>query len=400
MTEITKIRFAIDTNVLGYMAMASLLSKEKFFYYNKVSETTYKNLLWLNKMVDLGKIELVVPLTVFREIIRKPQIKLSAQKVMTADKMTKLNNILYFKNISKKFLSQNQNIKIAYINEGFIGDYKTKFNDLANAYVQKPAFPNNIPLSLQIRKKPFLRDDPNKFPHDAQIMAESTLLGLQLISFDHHLIGNKPFNIPQKISEINQKLLATTASAISFDDFIKDIKREGRFLPYLKKDYKHQSFPVFVGKVEYIPHLKFKQKIKKITCKKQHLQEEYGKRLAQKVLFDFLDTPLDLQNIEPTSTLKQQQQETQEELELQIYLENLEIANMRTLFLKYLEEPINLKSITPKPKPKIETKKPLNTKIKLDFFNPNADAILDNFFGKTETQQEGQTPEDERGPSL
>lgn len=400
MTERTKIRFAIDTNVLGYLAMASLCTQQQFFYYNKFSETTYKNLLWLNKMVDLGKIELVVPLTVFREVIRKPQIKLSAQKVMTADKMTKLNNILFFKNISKKFLSQNQNIKIAYINEGFIGDYKTKFNDLANAYVQKPAFPNNIPLSLQIRKKPFLRDDLNKFPHDAQIMAESTLLGLQLISFDHHLIGNKPFNIPQKISQINQKLLATTASAISFDDFIKDIKREGRFLPYLKKDYKHQSFPVFVDKVEYIPHLKFKQKIKKITYKKQHLQEEYGKRLAQKVLFDFLDTPLDLQNLEPTSTLKQQQQETQEELELQIYLENLEIANMRTLFLKYLEGPIDLKSITPKPKPKIETKKPLTTKIKLDFFNPNADAILDNFFGKPEVQQQVQTPQDERGHSL
>ena len=65
MTEETKIRFAIDTNVLGYLAMASLCSKEKFFYYNKFSETTYKNLLWLNKMVNLGKIELVVPLTVF-----------------------------------------------------------------------------------------------------------------------------------------------------------------------------------------------------------------------------------------------------------------------------------------------------------------------------------------------
>lgn len=400
MTEETKIRFAIDTNVLGYLAMASLCSKEKFFYYNKFSETTYKNLLWLNKMVNLGKIELVVPLTVFREVIRKPQIKLSAQKVITADKMTRLNNILYFKNISKKYLSENQNIKIAYIDEGFIGDYKTKFNQLANAYVEQPQFPDNIPLSLQIRKKPFLREDPNKFPHDAQIMAESTLLGLQLISFDHHIIGTRPFNIPQKIKAINQEILQTCTSAISFDNFIKIIKREASFLPYLNKDYVHESFPVFVGKTEYISHLKFKQKIKKITHKKQLLKQEYDKRLAQKELFDFINTPLDPQNLELSPSLKQEQIEAQEVLEMQKYLEHLEIANIRTLFLKYLETAIDLKSTTPKPKPKIETKKTFTTKIKLDFFNPNANAILDNFFCKTDARQETECLEDEKSPLL
>ncbi|MBR5226634.1 MAG: hypothetical protein IKV69_01010, partial [Clostridia bacterium] len=134
MTTNTKIRFAIDTNVLGYLAMAKLYTKQQFFYYNNVSETTYNNLLWLNKMVDMGKIELIVPRTVFREVIRKPQIKISAQKVMTAEKMTRLNRILNFKKISQKFLTQNQNIKIAYVNEGFIGDYRVKFNQLANAY--------------------------------------------------------------------------------------------------------------------------------------------------------------------------------------------------------------------------------------------------------------------------
>jgi hypothetical protein len=348
-------------------------------------------------MVDMNKIELVVPLTVFREVIRKPQIKLSAQKVMTADKMTRLNNVLYFKNISKKFLTENQNIKIAYVDEGFIGDYKTKFNQLANAYVEEPQFPDNIPLSLQIRKKPFLKDDPNKFPHDAQIMAESTLLGLQLISFDHHIIGKKPFNIPQKIREINLELLQTSTSAISFDNFIKIIKRKDSFLPYLNKDYLHQSFPVFVSKVEYVSHLKFKQKIKKITYKKQHLQEEYSKRIIQKELFDFLDKPLDYQHLELTSALKQQQKEFEEEIERQTYLENLEIANIRTLFLKYLETAIDLKSITPKRKPKIETKKTFTTKIKLDFFNPNANAILDNFFCKTDAQQKTENLEDEKG---
>ena len=383
MTTNTKIRFAIDTNVLGYLAMAKLYTKQQFFYYNNVSETTYNNLLWLNKMVDMGKIELIVPRTVFREVIRKPQIKISAQKVMTAEKMTRLNRIVNFKKISQKFLTQNQNIKIAYVNEGFIGDYRVKFNQLANAYVENPQFPDNIPLSLQIRQKPFLREDPNKFPHDAQIMAESTLLGLQLISFDHHLIGKKPFNIPQKIKVINQDLLNTSTSSISFINFIKIIKREGTFLPYLNKSYKHMVFPVFVDKVEYIPHKEFNKKIKEITEIKKEFHDEYNKCLSRKELFDFLETPLETENLQPNEALKKQQEIALEEAEKQRYLENLEIANMRTLFLKYLIQVIDLELVTPKAKPKITTKKPIKTKIKLDFFNPNANQILDSFFGTT-----------------
>ena len=400
MTENNKIRYAIDTNVLGYLAMACLCDKKQFFYYNNFSETTYQNLLWLAKMVDLGKIELVVPLTVFREVIRKPQINLSSQKAMTADKMTRINNILFFKKTARKYLEKNENIKIAYVDEGFIGPYKTKFFEIANAYVEDPQFPNNLPLSFEIRQKPFLRDDPKKFPHDAQIMAESALLGLQLISFDHHLVGKRPFNIPVRIRQINQEILGTNASAISFDNFIKIIKREGTFLPYINKDYTHTILPVFVESISYLPHRVFNKKVKEVTSKKHLFHEELNKILDKKDLFDFLITPLDLENLEDSAKLQEQKIEQEEKRIREKYLENLEIANQRTLFLKYLDSPLPLDLITQKQKAKIETKKTIKTKIKLDLFSPDAEKILDNIFGSktsetchNENQDKGAEPE-------
>ena len=73
---------------------------------------------------------------------------------------------------------------------------------------------------------------------------------------------------------------------------------------------------------------------------------------------------------------------------------------MSSHFLKYLDSPLPLDLITQKQKVKIETKKTIKTKIKLDLFSPDAEKILDNIFGsktsetcQNENQDKGAEPE-------
>ena len=290
------IRFVVDTNVLGFLALATK-SKQKFFYrYPKSTETLYNSLIWLDSMLQCGKVELVLPYVVFHELIKNKPEPLSTQKNMTPQQLANFEHKRYFKIIAKSYIRNNPAIKLAFMEGGIIKEYGEKVVALAKKYSEQAKYPEDIALSHQLKEKPFIMigDYPS---NDALIMAEATLMGFNLITFDKHFLTKKPFNIPNGIWQINMEEFESGVRPVSFMGLIKAMKREGTDLPYLKRTFKNTKFPRFVN-YDLLTH------------------EQYGNKVEE-VLQSKKEYSFDLKNI----------------------------AHLRTLFLKYMQEPLDVDNL-------------------------------------------------------
>lgn len=306
------VRFAIDTNVVGFLALASQ-SKEKFFYYYpKATKDVYDGLVWLYKMLERGKIELVVPYVAFHELIKNNSANHISQKNLTAQQIAKFESKRRFRSFAKQFIRETPGMKIAFMEGGHIGEYNKKVIQLATEYSQPPEFPENLDLSNYIKQKPFLMngDVPS---NDARIMAEATLLGLNLITFDKHFLNKKPFNIPNAIYKLNMEKFESPVRPVSFLSLINAMKRENTTLPYFKRTFKNKTFPNFVN-FELLTHAEYGKMIDEVMASKRE------------------------------------------------YSQNLEnVATLRTLFLKYLQNPLCLDELESAPEilPQVEQNQPV-----------------------------------------
>lgn len=304
------VRFAIDTNVIGFLALASQ-SKEKFFYhYPKATEDVYEGLVWLHKMLERGKIELVVPYVAFHELIKNNENNHASQINMSAEKIAKFERKRRFKIFAQKYIKQTPGIKLAFMNHGFITEYTKRITKLATEYSQPPEFPENLDLSNYIKQKPFLMngDVPS---NDARIMAEATLLGLNLITFDKHFLSKKPFNIPNSIFKLNMDMLNTAVRPISFLNLIKAMKRDNTDLPYFKRTFKNTLFPSFVN-YELLSHREYNEHITQIMQEKKEYNQNLDSIASLRTLFlKYMEKPLDLEELDfptdPTAQIEEEQ---------------------------------------------------------------------------------------------
>lgn len=290
------IRFVADTNVIGLLALAAKSEKKFFYHYPTFSREVYEGLVWMNNMLNAGKIELVLPYVVFHELIKNKAEPLSVQKGMTAQQNANFEHKRYFKIIAKSYIRDMPHIKLAFMEGGLIKEYGQKVVALAKEYSEQAKHPEDIILSHTVKAKPFIMN--GDFPcNDARIMAEATLMGFNLITFDKHFLHKNPFNIPQGIYKINKEKFNTAVRPVSFLKLIRAMKREGTEMPYLKRTFKNKTFPCFIN-FELLTH------------------EEYGIRVEQ--------------------TLASKKE---------YYLGIEDIANTRTLFLKYMQNPLNLEEL-------------------------------------------------------
>lgn len=290
---VEKIRFAADSNVLGLLALASKSEKKFFYRYPKTSRQVYEGLVWMDNMLKAGKIELVLPYVVFHELIKNKPEPLSAQKNMTPQQLANFEHKRYFKIIAKSYIRNNPAIKIAFMEGGIIKEYGEKVVALAKEYSQQAKYPENIALSHEEKEKPFIMigDFPS---NDARIMAEATLMGFNLITFDKHFLSKTPFNVPNGIWKINMEKFGSGVRPVSFVGLIHAMKREGTDKPYLKRTFKNTTFPCFVN-YELLTH------------------EEYGNRVEDVMAF-----------------------------KKTYFFNPKNIANLRTLFLKYMQKPLDV----------------------------------------------------------
>lgn len=294
--NVEKIRFAADSNVLGLLALAAKSEKKFFYHYPKVSREVYEGLAWMNNMITAGKIELVLPYVVFHELIKNKAEPLTTQKNMTPQQLANFEHKRYFKIIAKTYIRNNPNIKIAFMEGGLIKKYGQKVVALAREYSEQAKYPNDIIRSHEEKQKPFIMT--GEFPYnDSRIMAEATLMGFNLITFDKHFLNKTPYNVPNGIWRINMNKFDSPVRPVSFLSLIRAMKREGTDKPYLKRTFKNQTFPSFVN-YELLSH------------------EEYGIRVEQ--------------------TLASKKE---------YYLGLEDIANTRTLFLKYMQNPLSLEEL-------------------------------------------------------
>lgn len=294
--NVEKIRFAADSNVLGLLALAAKSERKFFYHYPKVSREVYEGLAWMNNMITAGKIELVLPYVVFHELIKNKAEPLTTQKNMTPQQLANFEHKRYFKIIAKTYIRNNPNIKIAFMEGGLIKKYGQKVVALAKEYSEQAKYPNDIIRSHEEKQKPFIMT--GEFPYnDSRIMAEATLMGFNLITFDKHFLNKTPYNVPNGIWRINMNKFDSPVRPVSFLSLIRAMKREGTDKPYLKRTFKNQTFPSFVN-YELLSH------------------EEYGIRVEQ--------------------TLASKKE---------YYLGLEDIANTRTLFLKYMQNPLSLEEL-------------------------------------------------------
>lgn len=304
------VRFAIDTNVIGFLALASQ-SKEKFFYhYPKVTKDVYEGLVWLHKMLEREKIELVVPYVAFHELIKNNKANHISLKNLTAQQIANFESKRRFRSLAKQFIRETPGMKIAFMEGGHIAEYNKKVIQLATDYSQAPEFPENLALSNEVKQKPFLMngDVPS---NDAKIMAEATLLGLNLITFDKHFLSKKPFNIPNAVYKLNMEKFESPVRPVSFLGLINAMKRENTTLPYFKRTFKNKTFPNFVN-FELLTHAEYGKMIDEvIASKREHSQNLDNIANLRTLFLKYMEKPLDLEELDfptdPTAQIEEEQ---------------------------------------------------------------------------------------------
>lgn len=320
MQQTQPIRFLVDFSLLGYLSIASNCTSMKFFAHapQENAEEFYEKLLMLNDLVHNGYVELIVPYTVIQELKQtKPNAYVPEHKIEERQEKS------FFKNQINIYTHQEENVKFVFCSAADIPHYSRQAEEMAKLYSEMPKYPFQITESYNARKKPFLYFNEN-ISYYATKMAEATMLGLDFLTMDRHFFLKHPVNVAKSIEEINEEEFGSKVKPIKLNSVLKVLKNFD-----LTQTYKH--------------YINAQPKFTEIS------------------LLNFKDFKTETQRA------------------LKIKKENFEIITNRTLFLKYLNKPLNLDEPNQKPKSTPQPKQPTK-KIKIDFSNPNANEILDDYF--------------------
>ena len=200
--------------------------------------------------------------------------------------------------------------------------YSHQAEKIAKVYSEMPKDPFNIALSYNSREKPFLYYNEN-VSYYALKMAEATMLGLDFLTMHHHFFSQYPVDVPEAIEEINQTSFKSNVRPISLDEVLEIMFDENQLNNYIK-----QTKPKLIE--------------------------------------------VELLNFQEFKTATRQQAE--------IKKERFKIITRRTLFLKYLDKPLEVEECKKYEPAKLQSKKTLKSKIKFDFYSPNAKQILKDYF--------------------
>ena len=315
------IRFMADFSLLAYLGLATQYSKTKFFSFVKQdnAEALYEKLLDLDELVENGDIELIIPYTVVQELKQR-----KVNPYTTENRAIEMAQKEILKSSLNIYTHNHENTKYVFSPGDYIPLYSLHAEAIANLYSEMPKHPFNIALSYNLREKPFLFYNEN-VSYYAVKMAEATMLGLDLLTLHHHFFSQYPVDVTEEIEQINQEAFGSSSKPISLDEVLE--------LMYDK-----------------------------------NLQNDYRKKQINNPIL----TNVDL------LTFHEFKNETRKQA--QIKKENFQIITRRTLFLKYLDKPLNVPEANRYQKPKLQNKKSFNTKIKFDLNSPNANQILKDYF--------------------
>ena len=368
------IRFAVDSNIIGLLGFATLLPKDKFLYYNNNDEVLYRKLHFIHHLMQTDRLELIVPHTVFHELIKQRPLTQDIVQNLPAAKIAQLRRSEFFKNYAMKYLREksNKNIKIAYFANGMIGDYIKEIQKIGAYYSEAPCMPENMSLSYRLQQKPFFLYD-GKLSNDAMIMAEATMLGLDIITNDHHFIAEDRLNIPKIIEEINLETFQSNVVPVSFDNFFKHIARKRLETFNLNKKYEQKINPKFV-EVEFLTHKDFTYRaVSMMRSKKEYWKDKMNIAELRTLFLKYLEMPINLDSLRPEDT----------DYNAALIAAGLKKAPKQPIIEEkeeIKEEPAQVKLS----KPKLLKSKNATTRIKFDMMGPDAMANIDKFFGTSQ----------------
>ena len=321
MTNSTQpIKLLADFSLLGYLALATNCTKTKFFSFIKQdnAEELYEKLLDLDTFVNSGYIELIVPYTVIQELKQR-----KVNPYTTEARAIEMEQKKVLKNQINIYTHTHAHTKYVFSPGDSIPVYSHKAEEIGKLYSEMPKDPFNIALSYNSREKPFLYYNEN-VSYYALKMAEATMLGMDLLTLHHHFFSQYPVDVAEAIEEINQDTFKSDVKPISLDEVLEIMFDETK-----RKDYAlgQQNKPKFID-VEFLGFQEFKNA-------------------------------------------------TQQEIKVK--KENFKIITRRTLFLKYLDKPLEIEECHKYEPKKFQTKKTFTSKIKFDLCSPNAKEIIENF---------------------
>ena len=249
----TPLQICVDTNVLLFLTIIDKCQTYAQLIQTNLSEEEFNKLTWLNNLIKAKKIELIITPTINEEIrfdsksIKSNQSQhLSQQEVF---KLYKKNNI---KQQIQEYIQKNDNIKFTYFEDSYFLAFKNLTTELANAYSCKYTDEDeNTSKKSLIHSKPFIRKKSGHLSHDSLAMAESTILGLDFLTFDQDFIKKQPhYNVPEAISSINYDILKSSVQPLDFNEFVEFSQGNQSKQLKINSNYKNkQASPVLPYKL-------------------------------------------------------------------------------------------------------------------------------------------------------
>ena len=235
-------RISVDTNILIILALKS----EQKSYCDVIRRTDplfFDNLNFLEKQVKNGVFELIITPKVLEELVfRVHQEKL--------DKYTGADMSLDAKkDLALKYIEKTTGAKIVQIDSKNQKNFKNLSTKIAKEYCAGG------------KKAVFQTKNNGAIPNDAVIMAQSAVLGLDLLTCDNHFLKTDEvvkINNPKAIKSINKKFLKTTATALSFENLRagteKSSKKMKKLFPIHNKQFSYAL-------IDFIPKIKNKKQL-------------------------------------------------------------------------------------------------------------------------------------------
>ena len=286
MTE-KPVQFAVDVSILGALGLATLASKAKFLASVPNGEAVYEDFLWLDHLIKNNEVELILPYTVMKGLkARDPNANTPEHK---AEKVARQEK---YKRFAKMYMNGQPNVKIAYVGGGYVGDFISFVENLAELYTEEASDGYGLTIPYNERTKPFVPYNNNlSFP--ALKMAESTLLGLDFISLNTKFFLKKPVHVQNAIRDINQQNLNTDAKPLPFDQALEIMENIHTIDGYIKKI---ESRPKIAA--ELLDYTRFKKLAHKVNMEKRATRELHNTRT---LFIKYLETPLNLEDLKPVA---------------------------------------------------------------------------------------------------
>ena len=283
MTE-KPVQFAVDASMLGALGLATLASKEKFLASVPNGEEIYDDVLWLNQLIKYGEVELILPYTVMKGLkARAPNANTPEHKAEKVGRQEK------YKRFAKMYMNKEPNVKIAYVDGGFVGDYLSVVENLAELYTEDVADAYGFSIPYSERTKPFVPYN-NKLSYPALKMAESALLGLDFISLNTKYFLKKPVHVQNAIQKINKQYLNSDVKPLPFDQALDIMDDLENIADYINKT---EARPKIAA--ELLDYKNFKKQAHKVNMEKQATRAFHNTRT---LFIKYLDQPINLEELE------------------------------------------------------------------------------------------------------